>query len=203
MQCPSTLVASQSGRGPITADSLADTAPAHIQPPSSSGDTPLQPVAADHPLHASAPGAVAAVPAALLPGEALLPAASPATSIPPHQAAKVVAPVPAAAATLQKASKPAPPLSPQLAMRQRLQHCRTEVQSSKQQQVQPNELPVTYAVSSMTQPGALFMNSFLETSLDSSTTLPQANSLHKHGQASTAGQRSLALPHDLQHTLMH
>lgn len=184
-----TLAASPSGRGPITVDSLADTEPALIQPPSSSGDSPLQPAAADHPLHATAPEAVAAVPAALLPADALLPAASPATSVPPLVAApRARAP---AAATLQNALKLASPMSAQLAMRQRLQQCRTEVQSSQQQQVQPSELPVTYAVSSLTQPGPLFMNSFLETRLDSSTTLPQASSLHKHGQASTAGQDAL------------
>ena len=73
-------------------------------------------------------------------------------------------------------------------MRQHLQHSRTGIDSCKQQQVQPSELPVTYVTSTLTHPGPLFINSFPESSLDSSTTLPQANSAHRHGQASTPGQ---------------
>ena len=192
MQRPSILAAGQSGQGPTTGGSLADTAPAGIQPPSSIGESLLQPVqasATQQLLHASAPvAAVVMEAAAVLPATVPLPAASIASSTPPHITAAA-----ATAATLRRGLKLAPPLSPQLAMRQRLQHSRTELDLSKQQQVQPSELPVTYAVSTLTQPGPLFMRSCPESSLDSSTTLPQANSAHRHGQASTAGQCAACL----------
>ena len=194
MQRPSTLAASQFGQGPTTSGSLADTALVSIQPPSSIGDEPLQPVqasAAEQLLHASAPEAAVVMEAtALLPGTAPLPAASTANStLPLTAAAAAAARTAAAAATAaRKGLKPASPMSPQVAMRQHLQHSRTGIDSCKQQQVQPSELPVTYVTSTLTHPGPLFINSFPESSLDSSTTLPQANSAHRHGQASTPGQ---------------
>ena len=193
MQRPSTLAASQLRQGPATPGSLADTALVSVQPQSSVGDSLLQPVqasAAEQLLHASAPeAAVAMEAAALLPGTASLPAASNANSTPPVIAAAAAARTAAAAAkAARKGLKPALPMSPQVAMRQRLQHSRTGIDSSKQQPVQPSELPVTYVTSTLAQPGPLFMKSFPESSLDNSTTLPQANSGHRHGQASAPGE---------------
>lgn len=94
---------------------------------------------------------------------------------------------------LRKPAKAVPPPMPQQAFRQRLQLSRSGLEASTQRELQPAELPVTYAVSSLTQPGPLFIKSFPETSLDSSTTLPQAESMHRHSKATTAGQRMLML----------
>ena len=150
---------------------------------------PVQASATQKLSHASAPIAADVMEAAaVLPGTGPLPAPSTASNTP-----ALIAAASATAATVRQGLKQAPPMSLQMAMRQRLQHSRTELDSSKRQQVQPSELPVTYAVSTLTQPGPLFMTSFPESSLDSSTTLPQANSAHKHGQASAPGRCAACL----------
>ena len=178
MQRSSNLAASQSGQGRTTTGSLADAASVNIQSIQESLLQPVQASAAEQLLHtaASEAGAVTGA-AALLPANASLPSPSAAATTPPLTAA----------ATVPKAPKAALPLSPKLATRHRLQQCRTGIDSSKQQQVQPSELPVTYAISTLSQPGPLFLNSFPESSLDSSTRLPQANSTHRRGQAPTTG----------------
>lgn len=109
-------------------------------------------------------------------------AASPANSAPPPAWAAT----PAAASV--QSPKPAPPISPHSALRQSLQQSRSRVESSMQEQVQPCDLPVAYAVSTLAQPGAMFIKSFQETSPDSDTTLPEAHRAPAHSQASTAGQ---------------
>ena len=188
MQRSSNPAASQSGQGPTKAGSLADTASISTETPSSIQESFLQPVqasAAEQLSHAAASEAgVVTEAAAVSPPTASLPSASAAIRTSPL----------IAAATLQKAPKAALPLSPQSGTRQRLQHFLTGIDSSKRQQVQPSELPVTYAYSTLTQPGPLFLKSFPESSLDSSTTLPQANSADRHGQACTTGQFATCFP---------
>ncbi|KAL3153295.1 hypothetical protein ABBQ38_011640 [Trebouxia sp. C0009 RCD-2024] len=171
-----------------TPNSLADTAAVSRQPPAIDGKSPsLQlvqlPAAEQHPL-ASTPAkpAVAENPT-LLPDPTPIQAASPAHSPPPPAWAATPA-----AASVQKSLKPAVSISPYSAMRQRLQQSRSRVESSMQQQVQPGDLPVAYAVSTFAQPGAMFIKSFPETSPDSSTMLPDAHRAPAHSQAPTAGQ---------------
>jgi len=100
-----------------------------------------------------------------------------------------------AAASVQKGLKIAVAISTHSAMRQRLQQSRTHAECSM---VQLGDLPVAYAVSSLAQPGPTCINSFAETSPDSSTMLPEARRVHGHSQASTAGQ---SLP--MQHSTLH
>ena len=180
VQRQSNLAAGQSGQGPSSLAPVSMTAAASL------AESPLQPVqasaAAQHSLAGTPAAAVIAEAAAVLPDTGPVLAASTVNSSLPLVAAAPVA------ATLRKALKLAPPISPQQAMRQRLQQARSGAESSLRGQVQPGELPVTYAVSTLTQPGPLFIRSFPKTSLDSSTTLPQANSVHRHSQAYTAGQ---------------
>ena len=61
------------------------------------------------------------------------------------------------------------------AARQDLQQTRIRAESVRYPQVAPAALPIAFAASALSQPGPLFLTSFPETSLDSSTTLPQAN----------------------------
>ena len=77
-------------------------------------------------------------------------------------------------------------VSPQVAMQQRLQQTRSSMESVSHTEVPPADLPVTFAVSTLLQPGPLFIRSFPDTSLDSSTTLPQAITRSKHGRGRTA-----------------
>ncbi len=77
-------------------------------------------------------------------------------------------------------------VSPQVAMQQRLQQTRSSMESVSHTQVPPADLPVTFAVSTLSQPGSLFIRSFPDTSLDSSTTLPQAVTSSRHGRVLTA-----------------
>lgn len=77
-------------------------------------------------------------------------------------------------------------VSPQVAMQQRLQQTRSSMESVSHTQVPPADLPVTFAVSMLSQPGPLFIRSFPDTSLDSSTTLPRAITSGRHGRMLTA-----------------
>ena len=77
-------------------------------------------------------------------------------------------------------------VSPQVAMQQRLQQTRRIMESVSHTEVPPAALPVNFAVSTLLQPGPLFIRSFPDTSLDSSTTLPQAITSSKHGRGRTA-----------------
>jgi len=77
-------------------------------------------------------------------------------------------------------------VSPQVAMQQRLQQTRSSMESVSHTQVPPADLPVTFAVSMLSQPGPLFIRSFPNTSLDSSTTLPRAITSGRHGRMLTA-----------------
>ncbi len=90
------------------------------------------------------------------------------------------------ASPLHKLPKAIPTISPQAAMQQRMQHTRSSMESAKQPQVLPAALPVTFAVSTLSQPGPLFIKSFPETSLDSSTTLPQPSTRGSHGKVTSA-----------------
>ncbi|DBA78353.1 TPA: hypothetical protein ACH3X2_008291 [Trebouxia sp. C0005] len=94
--------------------------------------------------------------------------------------------VAAMSARINQARKPLKSLSavlPQVAMQQRLQQTRSSMDSVSHTQVSPADLPVTFAVSTLSQPGPLFIRSFPDTSLDSSTTLPQAITSSRHGRA--------------------
>ncbi len=86
----------------------------------------------------------------------------------------------------RKPLKPLSALSPRAAMQQRLQQARSSTESVSHTEVPPADLPVTFAVSTLSQPGPLFIRSFPDTSLDSSTTLPQAITSSKHGRGHTS-----------------
>ena len=97
-----------------------------------------------------------------------------------------VAAMPVRTSQARKPLKTPSALSPQAAMQQRLQQTRSGMESVSHTQVPPADLPVTFAVSTLSQPGPLFIRSFPDTSLDSSTTLPQAITSSKHGRGRTS-----------------
>ncbi len=97
-----------------------------------------------------------------------------------------VAAMPVRVSQARKPLKPLSAVSPQVAMQQRLQQTRSSMESVSHTQVSPADLPVTFAVSTLLQPGPLFIKSFPDTSLDSSTALPQAITSSKHGRGRTA-----------------
>lgn len=188
VQPHSNLAASQPGQAPSTTSSLADTAPVSRGPPGMDGDTAVQLVqvasAEQHPPASTPTEAAVADIAPLSSDNRPILAASPAKSAQPFASAATPA-----AAPLPKGLKVAPPISPHSAMRQRLQQSRARVESSmQQQQVQLSDLPVAYAVSTLAQPGPMFIKSFPETSPDSSTMLPESHRTLAYSQASTAGQ---------------
>lgn len=74
----------------------------------------------------------------------------------------------------RKPLKALPAVAPRVTLQQRLQQTRSSMEALQPVLVEPAELPVTFAVSTLNQPGPLFIKSFPETSLDCSTTLPQA-----------------------------
>lgn len=74
----------------------------------------------------------------------------------------------------RKSLKALPAVPPRVTVQQRLQQTRSSMEALQPILVQPAQLPVTFAVSTLTQPGPFFIRSFPETSLDCSTTLPQA-----------------------------
>ena len=97
-----------------------------------------------------------------------------------------VAAVPLRISQACKPLKPLSAVSPQVAMQQRFQQTRSSVECVIHTEVPPADLPVTFAVSTLLQPGPLFIRSFPDTGLDSSTTLPQAITGGRHGRVLTA-----------------
>lgn len=93
---------------------------------------------------------------------------------------KTYAPVKTAASVrttpIRKLQKTAPAMPQQTLIQQRLEQSRSSMDAVKPQHVLPGELPVTFAASTLSHPGPLFIKSFPDTSLDSNTTLPQASS---------------------------
>ena len=165
----------------------AQFAPVSVAAPSSTSDSALQPV------QALEPGAQADT------SQAALDNSMPALDfghpqLPP--AVNSTAPLPEAVAQRKPLKAPPPlsaPLLPLVATRQHLQQSRSTSECSALRCMQPGELPVTYAVSTLVQPGPLFIKSFPEASLDSSTTLPQNSSIPRHSTASTSGQTIIML----------
>ena len=172
-------------QGSLAAQSVmaaAQLTPLSTAAPASTSDSTLQPVQATgsgppmNTTQASLDNSMPALDAGLSP-------------IPPG--ADSVAPLPTPSVQRKPLKPPPPippPLSPLMATRQRLQQSRSTSECSTQRHLQPGELPVTYAVSTLTQPGPLFIKSFPEASLDSSTTLPHGHSMPRHSTASAAGQ---------------
>ena len=97
-----------------------------------------------------------------------------------------VAAMPVRISQARKPLKTLSAVSPQVAMQQRLQQTRSSMELVSHTQVPPADLPVTFAVSTLLQPGPLFIRSFPDTGLDSSTTLPQAIATGRHGRGLTA-----------------
>ncbi|DBA76265.1 TPA: NACHT, LRR and PYD domains-containing protein 12 [Trebouxia sp. C0004] len=97
-----------------------------------------------------------------------------------------VAVMPVRVSQARKPLKTISAVSPQVAMQQRLQQTQSSVESVSHTQVPPADLPVTFAVSTLLQPGPLFIRSFPDTGLDSSTTLPQAITSSRHSRVLTA-----------------
>ena len=89
--------------------------------------------------------------------------------------------------TPRKQHKPAPNDAPPTStLHQQLQQIHSSSEAVQQQLIAPADLPASFAISTLMQPGPLFLDSFSDTALDSATTLPHFRHATRHSKHSAA-----------------